>query len=84
LILAELVEAGGLDEHAGVGAGHARDGEHTDDGSGHEDVGVGHRNGNLAQVSVLLAADEDDVEAPLGRSDLSCQEEPLPWFDPAR
>ena len=60
---AQLVEAGGLDEHPGVGAGETGDGEHADHGGGHEGVGVLQRNGNLVQVSFAVAAHNHDVVA---------------------
>lgn len=63
VILAKLVEVGGLDEHAGVGTRKACDGEETYGRRGDEDVGVMQRDGNAVERAVGLAADEKDVKA---------------------
>ena len=60
-VAAKLVETGGLDEHAGVGAREPRDGEGSDDRGGYEDVGVMKRDGKLAHGTGLIPADQDDV-----------------------
>ena len=57
----ELVEAGGLDQHAGVGAREAGDSERADDSDGDEYVSVVQRHGNLSNSATFIAADQDDV-----------------------
>ncbi len=63
VILAKLVETGGLDEHPRVGSGEAGDGKHADSGGGHEDVSVMKRDRNLVQVPIFVATYEHDVVA---------------------
>ena len=63
VILAQLIETGGLDEHPRVGSGEAGDGEHADSGGSHEDVSVMKRDWNLVQVPIFVATYEHDVVA---------------------
>jgi hypothetical protein len=60
---AEFVEALDLPQHAGVGASHAGNGEHSDESSGEEDVKIMHGNGNLAELSLGVTRDKEDVPA---------------------
>src|ERR1700728_1054060 len=61
LLEAHLIEAGGLEEHAGVGAGQTGDGESTDHGGSHEDAGIVKGNGDLTERPILLTCNENDV-----------------------
>ena len=60
---AQIVEALDLPQHAGVGAGHAGDGEHADESTGEEDVEVVNGDGNLAELPLGIACDKKDVPA---------------------
>lgn len=61
VVLAELVEAGGLDQHPGVRPCQAGNGEHTDCCGGYTEVSVVQRNRDLIQATVFVAADKHDV-----------------------
>jgi hypothetical protein len=52
VVLPELVEARGFDEHPRVGAGESGDGEHADRGGGDEDVRVVEGDGHLVDGAV--------------------------------
>lgn len=62
MVLPELVEAGGLDEHAGVRTREARNSENANDCSGNKHVRVVQGYRNLVEVTVFIPADEHDVE----------------------
>ena len=51
VVLTQLVETGGLDQHPRVRTGKSGDGEHADRRRSHEDVSVMKRDRNLVQVS---------------------------------
>ena len=61
VIFAQLVEACGFDEHAGIGAGQAGDREDTNKCCCCNQVGVMKGNRNLGERAVGLAAHEHDV-----------------------
>jgi hypothetical protein len=61
VVLPELVEPGGFDQHPRVRAGQSGDREHADSGSSNEKIGVVEGYRNLVQVAVFVAADEHDV-----------------------
>jgi hypothetical protein len=61
LLLAHLIEAGRLEQHAGVRAGHAGDSECAHHGRGHEHAGVVQGDRDLAERPVFLTCNENDV-----------------------
>ena len=60
---AQLIEAGGLEQHARIGTSEPGDGEGADDSSCDENARIVERDGDLPERSVLLARDKDDVIA---------------------
>jgi len=68
VILTQLVEAGSLDEHAGVGTRETGDREESDDGHGYKAVCVMQRDRHLFKCAVFVSAYEQDVEPFLLRN----------------
>ena len=61
VVLAKLIEAGCLDQHARVRACQSGDGKHADGCGCYENIGIVKGNRNLIQVALSVAADEHDV-----------------------
>jgi hypothetical protein len=61
VILTQLVEACGLDQHPRVRPSQPGDGKHTDDRRRNEQVCVVKWNRDLIQVAVFVAADDHNV-----------------------
>ena len=62
-LLAHLVVALGLEQHARVGAGESDDGKRTNQRGGNKSVGIMEGQRNLANPAVLIACDKQDVVA---------------------
>src|SRR5690349_6979929 len=58
-----LVEAHDFHQHAAIGAGHAGDGQHADQGPHQEDLNIVQWNGDLAELSLGVPGDKKNVEA---------------------
>ena len=61
VVVAQLVEARRLDQHAGVRPGQPGNRKRPDNCCRYKDIGIVQRNRNLAQAATLIAADKDNV-----------------------